>query len=366
MSEPAWLSALRSDAELAQRFEVKFVEPQVRDQLKELAHRGWEGKFQGELAEAGHARIERSIPVGAALPRSRRVSGAEQWAALWLDPAADQLFAGFTLLFPPALWLPLGQTRASVEAALSPYASKDLRPIASLPRVRRLLKNAAPDERELIEQVCDQHEPWLDDARWANHWAEDPWAGWAPAHNLIDRTVQLREAARERPGRTPSTGCRTLWSGSALTIEYHPFQCIFAVRYAPAPHALPKAELEALAGSAVPTDLPLDLVASLLRAGNISVVVLEALRGSWEPSHTIGRCALEPGEPPSAEELRATFMRAKGDSELRVLVAQLALHYQHHGLLYELACAEPALVRAPDLAPLFAHVLPAAFFEVKP
>lgn len=364
MNEPAWLSALRADEALAQRFQLRFLENDAAAEMRALAHRAWEGKFQGAFAEAGHLRIERSIPVGGGLTRRRRVSGAEDAVVLWLDRAEDQLFAGFTLVFPPAMWLPLGTTAASVAAALAPYDVSEAAAVPSLPCVRRWLKQADPSQRESIERVCDQWEPWLDDATWANAHADDPWSEWREARDVIERSAQLREAARERPGRIASTSFRTLWSRSVLTIEYHPFHCVFAARHAPFTPSLPFAVLEDLVGDAVPPDVPLDVVASLLRSGNITLPLLHRMRGDWELSHEMARCALLPGEPAAGAELRARFDDVKGDPTQRALIVQLALYYKHHWVLLDIGCAEPALVREPDLAPYFRQVLPPSLFEV--
>ncbi|APR84317.1 Hypothetical protein A7982_09666 [Minicystis rosea] len=364
MNEPEWLSALRADEDLAARFELRFLDAEASAEVRRLAHQGWEGKFQGALAEQGHERIERATPVGGGLARRRRISGVEEIVVLWLDPEEDQLFAGFTLAQAPALWLPLGTTRASVTAALAPYDVKDTPPVSVLPRVHRWLKQAAPEERELIEQVCDRWEPWLDDAKWQNGNVDDPWAASAPARNMVEQSIQLREAAQERPGRVPSTSYRTLWSRSVLTIEYHPFHCVFVVRHAPAPTGLPEAVLDDLTGGAVPSDVPVDVAASLLRSGNVTLDLLDGMADAWEPAHSIARAALLPGEPPAGADLRRRFDQVKDDVEQRSFFVKLALHYQHHWVLLDIAAAEPELVRAPDLAPLFQNVVPAAVLEV--
>ncbi|MFT3774197.1 MAG: hypothetical protein QM820_53215 [Minicystis sp.] len=364
MDEPGWVSALRSDEELAKRFELRFFEAEVIPQVRDLAHKAWEGKYQGELAEIGHARIERSTPVAGGLIRKRRISGAEESIVLWLDPEEDQLLAGFTLLYPPSLWLPLGTTRDSIETALAPYDVKEPAPVATLPRVHRWLKQAAPEEREFIERVCEQWEPWLDDAKWANGNVDDPWAGYHPARNMLEQSIQLREAAKEKPGRIASTTYRTLWSRSVITIEYHPFHCVFVVRHAPTPTSVPQAVLDDLAGGAIPADVPVDVVASLLRSGNITVEFLDGIRDQWETAHSIARAALQPGEPPSGADLRARFDQVKDDPEQRSFFVKLALHYQHHWVLLDIAAAEPDLVREPDLAPLFQNVIPAMVMEV--
>jgi len=366
MNEPEWLSALRDDEELAKRFELRFFDAEAAAKTRDLAHQGWEGKFQGAFAEAGHARIARALPVGSGLPRRRRVSGADAAVVLWLDPADDQLFAGFTLLYPPALWLPLGTTRASVEAALAPYALAEPSPAPSLPRVRRWLKQAAPSDRELIEKVCEGWEPWLDDATWANAHADDPWSGLRVAGDAAEQAALRRDAAREKPGRIASTSYRTLWSRSVITIEYHPFHCVFAARHAPVAPSLPAPVLEDLVGDAVPPDVPLDVVASLLRSGNITLDLLDRMRDAWEPSHEMARCALLPGEPAAGAALRTRFDQVKDDPTTRALLVQLALYYQHHWVLLDIACADPEIAHVPDLAAYFRQVLPPSLFEVSP
>lgn len=366
MTQPGWLSALQADEALAARFGLGFLEQDQHAPMCELAHRAWQGKHGGELAAAGHARIERAIPIGAGLPRRRRVSGTREAVILWLDPADDQLFAGFTLLYPPALWLPLGTTGASVEAALAPYDVDEPAPVPSLPCVRRWLKQVDPSQRDRVEQVCAQWEPWLDDASWASAHADDPWSAWPLASDAGELSAQRAQAAEEKPGRIASTSYRTLWSRSVLTIEYHPFHGVFAARHAPVAPSLPRFALADLVGDTVPPDVPLDVVASLLRSGNVTLAHLHRLRDTWEPWHEMARCALLPGEPVAGLSLRERFDEVKGDPTKRALLVQLALYYRHHWVLLDIACAEPELARAPDLAPYFRQILPSSVIEAAP
>ncbi len=372
MDSPEWLSALRSDEELARRFELQFIDGETAEPLRALAHQAWEGKFVDSVNQAGHARIDRCVPIGGGMTRTRRVSGSEQAVALWLDPDEDQLIAGFSVLHPPALWLPLGSTTDSIAAALAPYDVKEPARVATLPRVQRWLKEVPPSEREAVESVIERFEPWLDNASWANAHADDPWTELEPARNALIQGAQLREAAKETSERVTSTSYRSLWSRSVLTIEYQPFHCVFVGRYAPVSISAPRAALDELAGEGVPSDVPLDLVASLLRGGNITVAMLDHLRSAgadgphaaWDPSHTIARCELLPGEPAAGVALRADFERVKDDPSSRELFVKLAIHYRHQWVLRDIAVAEPELVRTPELAPLFEGIVPPSGSEV--
>jgi hypothetical protein len=358
MGEPSWLAALRSDPGLIERLGLRFFEDDKVGPIRDLARQAWAGKLDEEIDAAGHARIDRSAPVGVALTRHRRVSGDEQSVVLWVDPEGDQLFAGFTLMFPPPIWLPLGTTAASILAALAPYGVAEPAPVARLPRVERWLKEVEPEHRKTIEGVIARFEPWIDDASWANGHADDPWTGYRVAADALGKAAQLREAAREQQHRIPSTSYRTLWSRSALTIEYHPFHCVFMGRYAPAAISAPRAALDAVAGATVASEVPLDLVGSLLRAGNITVAELERLSAEWQPALTIARCALEPGEPSAGAELRARLDQLGDDPETRELFVKLARHYHHHWVLVDFALAHPEAARSTELAPHLASVLP--------
>lgn len=363
MTEPVWLKRLREDDALTARFKLRWLDEGSRAGVRDLARQSWVGRFAAEMEALGLERIERAVPVAVGLPRARRLSGIDDAALLWFDAADGGLHAGFTAAFPPALWAPLGTSAASITEALAPYAVVEPPRVPELPRVVRSLKDAAPEHREAIEQVCEHYDRWLDDATWANAHDDDPWPDYAPARNALQRTVQLREAGQEVPSRTPSRGYRTLFSQSALTVEYHPLSVVFVARYAPAPSGLNRDAWVSLFGPSLPSDVPLDLAASLLRSGNLLVADLSD-QGPWQPWQTLGRCALEPGEPLSGEELRARFLAADTDGDARVMLLQLALHYEQSWVLFDLALAAPDLCREPAYEPYFRKLLPASFFDV--
>ncbi|MEZ4409404.1 MAG: hypothetical protein R3A52_23475 [Polyangiales bacterium] len=362
MTEPVWLKRLREDDALTARFQLRWLDEGSRAGVRDLARQSWVGRFAAEMEARGLERIERAVPVaigsrarvGSRAPKTPRCSGS--------TPPTE----ASTRASPPGSRLRCGR-RSAPAPRRSPRRSRPT-PSSSLracrsPRVVRSLKDAAPEHREVIEQVCEHYDRWLDDATWANAHDDDPWPDYAPARNALQRTVQLREAGQEIASRTPSRGYRTLFSQSALTIEYHPLSVVFVARYAPAPSGLSRDAWASLFGPSLPTDMPLDLAASLLRSGNLLVTDLSD-QGPWQPWQTLGRCALEPGEPLSGDDLRARFLAADTDGDARVMLLQLALYYEQSWVLFDLALAAPDLCREPAYEPYFRKLLPASFFEV--
>jgi len=145
--------------------------------------------------------------------------------------------------------------------------------------------------------------------------------------------VLLDDCRKQIPTRYEARSWRTLWSRSVLRIEHHPFDAfVFELRYEPSRHPEVVRELETYFPFELAEDVPVDLVASLLRGPTVTRAFLaNALaREGTIPYLALAACALAPGEPATAELLRTMLVGEHGS-----LAVELAGAYGFRGLMLE-------------------------------
>lgn len=217
-------------------------------------------------------RAAQAVPVASGPQRSTRLQPIQHEVQVYLDPARpEQLWAGLGDDFPPLLWIPLGTTRASVEAALAPYTDADMPLRRSLAGIARGFAGTAQEMGVSEAREIENHfvfVPCVDMPTWGSEYEDDPWPAEMPAGGGVNMLAQIslqRQYMAQRPGRVPSTSWRTLWSRSILTLEEHPSEFFtFEVRYRPSSHPEVMREVNRRFEAQYPEDLPADVMAALL------------------------------------------------------------------------------------------------------
>ena len=338
---PAWVASLRGEANLG--LPLRWLDPGEARERRDALIEAWaQIPFDENFQALCRDRIARSVPVAAGLTRKARAGDREEELTLLFDPERPEgLVAALGERIPPIFWVPLGQTAASLREDLAPYLTDEPRSAHHFTRSLRIFKGTGEQLglsglEELVQAVAG-FETWIDPSFWGSAEDDDPWPADPTSLSMIDLRVLLDDSRRQHPGRFEAFSFRTLWSRSILRLEAHPFQSfVFELRYEPSRHPeLLRATREHLPFQ-LPDDIPVDLVASLLRGPSATPAGLaEALkREGPAPYLALAQCAMEPGEPTSTELLRA--MMATDDLELRDIAVDLADAYAYRGLLYEL------------------------------
>lgn len=342
---PPWISALEGGHSL------QLIPPKKRAARRAELAAAW-GRFplRDEVQSVGAARIARSVPVASGPRRTRRLVNDEQAQTLLWDPASpDTLFASLCDGFPPFLWVPVGRSGADFAAAMAPYLAPYTR-VSALPRELRLFRGLKADvgleDLDTFGQVLRGCEPWLDGASWGSANEDDPWTSDGQGlSNFLRLRVLMERAAEQSPGRLPSLSMRTVWSGSLLTIEEHPFgSWLFELRYNPTNHPSVNADFDQMMPYGLPRDVPVDLLASLVRGGGSAPAeVFTALdEGETTPYTCLAGAAMALGEPAGQARVRALLANPEGQE----FGVELAANYNMRTALTELLAVteDPALI----------------------
>ena len=344
MTPPSWLAELRDDPELSEALELTWLDEEQSPEVRSRFLETWDQiPFVEGFHQACRARLERSVPLAIGTRRYRRLSRSECALVLLLDPERpEQPWVGLSRAMPPALWVRGAPTGPGLRRRLAPYLVPQPPPLAELGRTLRIAKPIEVDDPSLVTRVIEGYEPWMDDATWASGHADDPWADLEPELDMLTMHVMRQRSLEEHPGRFPSTGFRSLWSRSAMIIQRMPSRgWVFELRYQPADDAQTLRELEAQLGEALPAhDLPVDLVASILRGGTLLPQEVDR-HCEDDPQAMHAKVSTEPAEPTSFALLERWMQRSHDDPGLLPALAELASGHGFDALLFELALRLP-------------------------
>ena len=360
---PPWAAALEADIAASPDAGFRWLEPNLRDAVRDLTLRALdEMPYDDALQESHRARVERSIVLAGGPSRTVRLAGQEHASIVMFDPELpDRVVVGLGAYFPPVYWPSASPSVAGIQTELSAYFSRPFKHPAELSRtvriVRETLAELGFDDIHHFARVIGHGERWLDHAAsWQNAQDHDPWPDDPSSLSMIDMRLIKERAAESDRNRRPSISMRTLWSRSILTIELGPFgQVVFELRYDPAPFvATPPIGSEQLG---LPRDIPVDLLASLLRGG--SVTRASARADGPGPQHAMFTCMLDPGEATSAETLR----QLAASPEHLGAVAEIADGFYLRGVMYRVALDEHAPAELRESATKWLRLGPPAANE---
>lgn len=351
---PKWAQAFREERDNPAGLPpLRFLDEEASQAQSVAMLDAWQGvPFDEGFHASCRARIARSTPIATLPPRKVRLADASEEATLLFDPERDDsLFVSLGHTMPSILWVPLGQTRESAADALSAYLVDDPRSVHVLRRAERVFKGTA-DQLGLrtlddLGRAIARFEPWIDAPFWSSALDDDPWPMDTASLSMIELRGLLDGCREQAPNRFESRSFRTLWSRSVLRVEKHPFDAfVLELRYEPARHPDVIRELQAYFPFRLADDVPVDLVASILRGPTVTRGFLAEMLAKEEPSPylALAACAIAPGETTTLEVLRRLY--AKGGDEGDVAV-ELAGPYQFQGFLLEtLATTKNPALRA--------------------
>ncbi len=337
MNDPPWFDEVRAWAK-ERRF--TWLDDVRRDVIRAEWLDVWsQVAFDPAFHDACSARLERCVPLVTTMTRERRLSRTESTATLVFDPEEPaRVLVRWSHAMPSLCWSVAAPAELSDVFAV--YARGDL-PTRFQKRLR-IAKTLGDATLDMITGSIDGQELWVDDAFWGSAHDDDPWGNVGSDLNMLALSVHVRELGAQTADRFPSQTCRTLWSKSTLCIEQHPRGIfVFEARYDPANDASAVAAIAERVDIQLPADLPMDVVASLLRGPSCALANVD------EPSVVAAtlRCALDPSSPATVALLVEAIASAASDAELGAL-AGLASSYRHDGLLFEIAERASGSLRA--------------------
>ena len=342
---PSWIASLREDAELGEALELSWLDPEQQRAIREQWLQVWDQvPFDDEFHARCRERVERSVPLAVGPCRYRRSSGSECALVVLHDPSRPRTpWVSLSNAMPSALWIRGGTTGSELRDRLAPYVERERGSLAELPRTLRVFKPIQVDDPSVVTRAVEAFDLWMDDASWANGHADDPWIDLEDDVGMMQLHFARERARQEHHGRFPSTGFRSLWSRSAMTIQQLPFGAwVFELRYAPADDAETLRELEDGLGTTLPAhDLPVDLVASILRDVSADPRRVDELCED-APEAMLAKISCEPAEPTSFALMERWMERSAGDEELGPSLAELASGHRFESLLFELALLRSA------------------------
>ncbi len=344
---PPWAAALEAEIAAAPDSGFRWLEPHLRDQVRDLTLRALdELPYDDALQERHRARVERCVPLAGGPSRTVRLTGQEHASIVLLDPdLPDRVVVGLGAYFPPVFWPSAAPTLAGIRSELSPYLSSPFKPRAELTRtiriVRETLQELGFEDISHFARIVGHGERWLDHAAtWSNGEDDDPWPDDPASLSMIDLRLLKERASETARARRPSISMRTLWSRSILTIELSPLgHVVFELRYDPAPFV---SEVPTGGGElGLPTDIPVDLLASLLRGGSVTPETIRRAKAKGvDPNLVMLEVLLQPGEASSFEALR----ELAASPENLGAVAEIADAVYLRGAMYRVALDD----RAPE------------------
>jgi hypothetical protein len=345
---PPWAATLEGEIAAAPGSGFRWLEPDRRDQARDLTLRALDEYPYGEALQARHrARVERCVVLASGPSRTVRLTGHEHPSIILFDPELPgRVVVSLGVFLPPVFWPSAAPTLAGIQAELSPYFSSQFTPRAELTRTIRIgretLDELGFDDLAEFARTVGQVERWLDHGTaWHNALDDDPWPADPSSLSMIDLRLVRERAQQTARGRRPSVSMRTLWSRSIVTIELGLFgKVVFEFRYDPAPFV---AEIPFVGGGdpVFPTDLPVDLAALLLRGLSIAPETIRRAKANGpDPRLAVAEVVLEPGEATSFSAL----VELAASKESLAAMADIADAASLRGVLYRVALDD----RAPE------------------
>jgi len=339
---PAWAEALRDDPTTLGELGLRVLDEEQREAIRALWSSTWNKIDYDEAFHArAAARLERCVPLFVGPSRRRRLSKTESELVVVHDPQdGEVLRLSLSYAICSLAWADAGSSVEALRAALARYTvSEDLGKLA-FPKTERVVKQLELRDIGPIERTIDAQELWIDDARWGSAYLDDPWSGVSPDLGMLQLSTLVERVKDQHPGRRHSLSFRTLWSRSMLTIEQNPLGFwAFELSYVPAGDARAIRELcGADAVASLPSDLPVDLAASLMRGGSATRETVRANdeRGR-DPYNLAIRCAMDPGEATTIAAMRASVRAWADDPDRGDAFVEIADEFGHEAALFELA-----------------------------
>lgn len=336
---PPWATSLAGDARLLSELGLRWFSEPEREAIRDEWRAAWvqapfDEPFHGECL----ARLERCLPLAVGPTRARRLTKAPSSLAVVFDPEApDVAWLSLSSTIPSLAWADGGASAEALREAFARYTQPLDLPLSALEERTRIVKDIASiKDVGLLAETILACEPWVDDALWGSASNDDPWIGHVD-EGALTLSVRSRRAALQAQGVRPSLSLRTLWSRSVLKIEQHPFGLwVFELRYRPSRDARALVTLGSI-GRLLPSDLPVDLAASVLRASSVTRALLTgAPRPFGEASDYALCCALDAGDPQTTFFLREAIDAWRDDPRLGDLCDVLDV-YGYRSLLREAA-----------------------------
>jgi tetratricopeptide (TPR) repeat protein len=303
------------------------------------------------------------IAAGPDVAGSRNVGNVASPVLLFADLGApDHVWLAPSETFPAALFTRVASTPAAVADAIRRLFLDVPRIVTDLPAVARAVMGYLHEVRvpnpysgELEEagpHELERHfnfSPSADPQTWGTAFADDPWPDRMPAAPATMLVSLSRDRRAQQRGGVARITRRTLFSRSHLGIEIHqPHGArfyVWHVRFRPNPFPETIERYNAAANTHFPTDLPADVVASVIGFGWATDADLVPMLDHPDTEHACLawqlRAGLRHGEVATTEELRRWIAARSLAEPQRAAMAQLCLDYGWRSLLDELVVAEP-------------------------
>lgn len=310
---PSWLSALTGDeTSRGETLTVAWLSQAASLATKREADAAAEDAQWGDrpIGTAIAQRRARSVIVGRGPERTARLQTRSEAIWLWFDPETpDQLFAAFGLGFPSVLWLPVGDSLATIERALQPYLVNQAPGVLATAGRERYFIAGDENAFENVAGFYEQRQLTFDTTTpWGSKYAEDPWGEERPigASLSIRESYAYRDFVAQNGSSVDTLSFRTLFSRTVARIERHPFSSVVVeVQYTPHPDSAIVAAINRDFDVALPVDAPLDLAVSLLYAGKYTrsrAAEIVAADGP-SPMAVLAQCALMPAHTTTQAKL---------------------------------------------------------------
>lgn len=285
----------------------------------------------------------------------------EERCSLYMHPdRPGELLLALSHKFPALLWVPFEATADGLRAALGAFWPEQRIPRLSLPRELRVflgymhsvyVPNPYSGEMEAAgHHELDRHwtsSPAMDPQCWGTAYRDDPWSeqrgigGMAATLGIVAASRELRQ---QEDGAVSTFTQRTTFSRSQLGIETHRRGIYVGVlRYRPNPFPALVQRFNERCHTTFPTDLPIDLVASLhgfqfLTAEALSRALDEQTSDGARVAYLEALAAVRHPDLAFTEELRR--WAAHPSLELRAAVVNSALQYNWMFLLEDMAAQD--------------------------
>ncbi len=282
---PTWLQLLRADPLLAEagvrwlddeeslRATETLVDPYARGGPAGVLHTEPTLALSRELLEG-----RRIVAEG---PRTPTRDGSEERSWLLLDVRdPTQLWIALTDAYPPFLWLDGGAAAQSVCEALAEFFPRPGRQRRQLTahargfmgyRGRFGVMSPYSGEVEPADEVGLDHHfalcPFVEAGSWGSAFADDPWPDDIPSqpNSALLFGRRQREVNRQTTGSVWSLTRRARHSRGYVSFELHHQELFIGdVRYAPSRQHAVVARMNSHFGCDYPTDMPVDIIATLL------------------------------------------------------------------------------------------------------
>ncbi|MDC0713156.1 hypothetical protein POL68_32140 [Stigmatella sp. ncwal1] len=352
---PKWFETLKKDPK-ALDAGIHWLTPEETEAKRaELA--GWyergDERVRHRLPDtafsAAKALVARFLPVGEG-PTATNREGQKTRSWLLLDKQSpEELKLALSPVHPPFLWLPTGQTAATLKEAFTPYFLSFIPSEEKLERtVRGFLGTGAMNKIDLI-QLHDRYKAsaFLDGLAWGSAYPKDPFLDLLPKGP--EGQSMARRYREQSPQGHPTFSFRSLHSKSVLRAEAHAGVTegvnifIGEIHYRPVKQAALIRELNQRLGTKYPEDLPVDLAGALI---GLPFDPPEPIRAALPRQTELGKISfgllcldcLASDNVTAEKELRGYASHVEGS--VRQLVANLALRRGLKALLTEMVDRE--------------------------